>query len=159
LTNRGAVDNRDSAAAGDLVGRPILRQTAPDESVNLGTLHLVDQRSRSATLAGPFVGQYREVVVAVLVAAELAADRAPVPAKAPRDRGSLVPGVPHLGYHFAFLQSKLVSHRWDSVRMADRSFTTIEPPSDFFTKTELPGRCDSDLTAPREKGKEHYKMK
>jgi hypothetical protein len=117
------------------------------KAVDFGPVHLADQGPLAAG-QGFALGLDRRVVLSRAVAPHLPADGTPVPTDLPGDLGLRFAGLEQLRYPFPFVHGKLTGHRWDSVRTADGFETTIEPPSDFFTKASCSPCCVSDQTTP-----------
>src|SRR4029078_2231893 len=124
--------------------RPIPCQMAPHELGDLGPIHLPRQGTTTAPLARLLVSSDPPVLAGDRIARQLATDRRAVPPKLLGDLGVRKVGVVHLGYAFSFFQSKLMGHRWDSVRPVVGFGSTSRTPSDVFTNSNSHSCCDSN---------------
>src|ERR1700689_985587 len=115
-----------------------MHQMAPHKLVHLGPIHLPYQPSAVAPLTRLLVSRHGPVFAGHRVARQLATDRRAVPPQFFSDLGVRKPGVAHLGYAFSFFQSKLMGHRWDSVRPVVGNGSTSRTPSDVFTNSNSP---------------------
>src|SRR6266481_4553172 len=122
----------------DLIRRMKLLKTTLYLLDDFRTLHLRHQRPAPPALFCQVLGYKRTVGKSLTIPRQLPADRRAVTAEHLRDPLLRLQSRVHFRYLFTLLHGKMLSHRWDSVRMAcltatirasQRAFSQDQPPS------------------------------